>query len=64
MAPPGRWHVLRPWGEFITRYFLMLGFLDGYPGYCYAVFSSFYSYVKAVKLRELIAQHGVEDLKR
>jgi glycosyltransferase involved in cell wall biosynthesis len=61
MVPPGPWHVLRPWGEFLTRYFLMLGFLDGYPGYCYAMFSSFYSYVKSVKLRERIVEKDVQE---
>lgn len=45
--------ALRPWGEFVGRYFLRLGFLDGYPGYCYALLSSFYTFVKHAKLREL-----------
>ena len=53
MASPGPWHVLRPWWEFVSRYFLLLGFLDGYPGYCYALFAGFYAYVKSVKLKEL-----------
>lgn len=60
-ASPGPWHVLRPWSEFVTRYFLMLGFLDGYPGYCYALFSSFYSFVKYVKVKELADGHGCRD---
>jgi glycosyltransferase involved in cell wall biosynthesis len=51
--PPGLLHVLRPWSEFVVRYFLRLGFLDGYPGYCYALLSSVYTYVKYAKLREL-----------
>ena len=51
-ARPGALHVVRPWGEFLKRYVLLLGFLDGYPGYCYALFSSFYAYVKYVKIRE------------
>ena len=50
--PSGPVHWLRPWSEFFTRYFLRLGFLDGYPGYCYALFSSLYTFVKYVKLRE------------
>ena len=45
-------HVLRPWFEFFTRYVLRLGFLDGYPGYTYALISSLYSYVKYAKLFE------------
>jgi hypothetical protein len=42
-------HVLRPHAEFLSRYFLRLGFLDGYPGYCYALLSSIYSFVKYAK---------------
>jgi glycosyltransferase involved in cell wall biosynthesis len=45
--------ALRPWGEFVGRYFLRLGFLDGYAGYVYALLSSFYTFVKYAKLREL-----------
>lgn len=45
--------VLRPWTEFFIRYFIRLGFLDGYPGYCYALISSFYTFVKHAKLLEL-----------
>ncbi|MFK7823360.1 MAG: glycosyltransferase family 2 protein [Oligoflexales bacterium] len=46
-------HVLRPWTEFLYRYFFRLGFLDGYPGYCYALLSSLYAFVKYAKLKEL-----------
>lgn len=46
-------HVLRPWVEFISRYVLRGGFLDGYPGYTYALLSSLYTFVKYAKLREL-----------
>lgn len=53
--PIGPIHWLRPWFEFLTRYFLRLGFLDGYPGYCYALFSSLYTFVKYVKLRERLS---------
>ncbi|NRA65793.1 MAG: glycosyltransferase family 2 protein [Pseudobacteriovorax sp.] len=45
--------VLRPWFEFIIRYILRLGFLDGYPGYCYALISSHYAFIKFAKLKEL-----------
>ena len=45
-------HVLRPWFEFVNRYFLRLGFLDGYPGYTYALISSLYAYIKYAKLFE------------
>lgn len=45
-------HVLRPWLEFFTRYILRLGFLDGYPGYTYALNSSLYAYIKYAKIFE------------
>lgn len=46
-------HVLRPWFEFIVRYFIRGGFLDGYPGYTYALLSAFYTFVKYAKFREM-----------
>ena len=46
-------HKIRPWTEFLYRYFFRLGFLDGYPGYCYALLSSLYAFVKYAKLNEL-----------
>ena len=48
-------HALRPWWEFFSRYLLRGGFLDGYPGYTYALLSSVYTYVKYAKLRELVS---------
>jgi len=54
--PPLLLHILRPFWEFISRYFFRLGFLDGYPGFCYALFSSVYTFVKYEKLRELQKQ--------
>jgi len=45
-------HLVRPWLEFFTRYVFRLGFLDGYPGYTYALLSSTYAYVKYAKLFE------------
>lgn len=42
--------------EFITRYVLRLGFLDGYPGFVYALLSSVYGFVKYAKYKELKAQ--------
>lgn len=51
--PPMAAHVLRPWADFFMRYVLRLGFLDGYPGYCYALLSGVYGFVKYAKLREL-----------
>ena len=46
-------HVFRPWFEFVVRYFIRLGFLDGYPGYTYALISSLYTFIKYAKLFEL-----------
>ena len=50
-------HIFRPWIEFFTRYVLRLGFLDGYPGYTYALISSLYAYIKYAKLNELRDSH-------
>jgi glycosyltransferase involved in cell wall biosynthesis len=46
------WHLLRPWAEFFYRYILRLGFLDGYPGYTYALNSSLYAFIKYAKVKE------------
>jgi glycosyltransferase involved in cell wall biosynthesis len=43
---------VRPWLEFFKRYVVLCGFLDGYPGYSFALLSSFYMYVKYAKLYE------------
>lgn len=45
---------VRPIFEFLGRYILRLGFLDGYPGYCYALLSSVYSFTKYAKAYEMI----------
>lgn len=50
-------HVLRPWLEFFSRYIVRLGFLDGYPGYTYALISSLYAYIKYAKLLEKRQSH-------
>ena len=42
--------------EFMTRYFVRLGFLDGYPGFVYALLSSVYAFVKYAKYIELKAK--------
>jgi len=49
-------HIVRPWYEFFQRYFLWLGFLDGYPGYTYALNSSLYSYIKYAKIFEQLRE--------
>ncbi len=50
-------HLLRPWLEFFSRYILRLGFLDGYPGYTYALISSLYAYIKYAKILEKRREH-------
>lgn len=45
--------ALRPLSDFVSRYFLRLGFLDGYAGYAYALISSTYAFVKYAKLVEM-----------
>ncbi len=52
----------RPWTEFLYRYIIRLGFLDGYPGYCYALISSFYSFIKYAKLKEMNTTNLVGEL--
>jgi hypothetical protein len=47
------WQLLRLPYEFKARYFLKLGFLDGLPGFMYALLSSYYALMKHVKLYEL-----------
>jgi len=42
--------------EFMVRYLLKLGFLDGWPGFLWAILGSFYGLIKYAKLRELEAQ--------
>lgn len=45
-------HFLRPAFEFVYRYIVRLGFLDGAAGFSYALLSSMYAFVKYEKLRE------------
>jgi glycosyltransferase involved in cell wall biosynthesis len=39
--------------DFLIRYIVKLGFLDGWPGFLWASLSSFYSLVKYAKLKEI-----------
>jgi hypothetical protein len=39
--------------DFIIRYLLKLGFLDGWQGFLWAAISSFYSLIKYAKLKEI-----------
>lgn len=57
-------HLARPWLEFFNRYVIRLGFLDGYPGYVYALNSSLYAFIKYSKLIEearYIRSEGKQD---
>jgi glycosyltransferase involved in cell wall biosynthesis len=45
-------HLRLPW-EFFVRYFLKLGFLDGNAGLVYAALSSYYAWLKHVRLLDL-----------
>lgn len=49
------WHHLRLPFEFVSRYLLKLGFLDGEPGLTYALLSSYYVWLKFLKLRDIEA---------
>jgi len=46
------WHHFRLPFEFFVRYFLKLGFLDGGPGLTYALLSSYYAWLKFLKLKD------------
>lgn len=39
--------------DFVLRYFVKLGFLDGWRGFLWAALSSFYSLIKYAKLKEM-----------
>lgn len=43
----------RPIAKFFILYFVKRGFLDGYPGFTYAVLQSIYEYMIVLKTREL-----------
>lgn len=47
------WYYIQPLLRFFNMYFLRLGFLDGIKGLTWALLSSFYTYVKFQKLKEL-----------
>lgn len=52
-APPTWIRKIRPFLEFVYRYFFRLGFIDGHPGFVYALISSLYVAIKYEKLAEL-----------
>ena len=45
--------VFASWFAFIRAYFLKLGFLDGFPGFCVAYFSAHHAFLKHLALMEL-----------
>lgn len=47
------WHHLRLPFEFFVRYFIKLGLLDGGAGLTYALLSSYYVWLKYLKLKDL-----------
>jgi hypothetical protein len=44
--------LFRFWFEFFNRFFVRGGFLDGRAGYIYALCSSFYAFMKYLKVYE------------
>ena len=52
-------HVLRPLASFFYLYIIRGGFLDGYVGYCLAMYASLYSFVKYAKLIDLYRQEAL-----
>ena len=45
-----------PFTTFIQTYFLKLGFLDGFPGFCIAFFAAYHAYLKHLLLYEMQQQ--------
>ncbi len=48
--------IFRPPIEFIKRYVLKLGFLDGFEGFVWAILGSYYSFIKYIKLYLLLKE--------
>ncbi len=48
--------IFSAWFAFVRAYFLKLGFLDGFAGFCIAYFSAHHSFMKHLMLLELQAQ--------
>lgn len=51
--------VLNPTLFFLKRYFIKLGFLDGYMGYVVCKNGAYYKFLKYAKLRELYQQKNI-----
>lgn len=50
--------LIGPWFTFIKKYFLQLGFLDGYFGLVISVNTAYSRFLKYIKLREIQQKHG------
>lgn len=48
--------VLNPFLTFLKKYFVKLGFMDGYAGFLIAIHTSYGKFVKYIKLKELYDQ--------
>lgn len=53
--------VFAPPAEFVKKYLLKGGFLDGFPGFALAITSSYYSFLKQIKLFELSLSEEKKD---
>ena len=58
---PGR-AVFSAWFAFVRTYFLRLGFLDGFPGFCIAYFSAHHAFMKHLHLIELQNEGKAADV--
>jgi len=45
--------VIRPFAIFLNKYFMKLGFLDGYYGFVVSMLSAYTTFLKDIKLKEL-----------
>lgn len=54
--------LFNPFWKFIKSYFLKLGILDGYYGFVVGIMSSYATFIKYVKLKELYQNKDKEEL--
>lgn len=52
--------VVNPFLTFLKKYFIKLGFLDGYAGFLIAIHTSYGKFVKYIKLKELYDQNKTQ----
>ena len=53
--------VFASWFTFIRSYFLKLGFLDGFPGFCIAYFAAHNTFLKHLLLIEILGKNEGHD---